>query len=182
MKVASSTSTKTGRAPFSRIASPVAMKVLATVTTSSPGADPVGAQRQDQRVGAVGDAAGVGGAAEGRELLLEQRALLAADELGAVDDARDRRVHLGPDAVELGLKVHHGHGHRAHGSRGRCTPPSGRPPQPRRCVHGRGRDRRPGGRGSRPRGPRGSGSRRGCRPRRPPPLRAISTSSGLSPT
>ena len=37
---ASSTSTNTGRAPFSRIASPVAMKVLATVTTSSPGPTP----------------------------------------------------------------------------------------------------------------------------------------------
>ncbi len=40
VKEASSTSTKTGRAPFSRIASPVAMKVLATVTTSSPGPTP----------------------------------------------------------------------------------------------------------------------------------------------
>jgi hypothetical protein len=37
---ASSTSTNTGRAPFSRIASPVAMKVFATVTTSSPGPTP----------------------------------------------------------------------------------------------------------------------------------------------
>ncbi len=37
---ASSTSTNTGVAPFSRIASPVAMKVLATVTTSSPGPTP----------------------------------------------------------------------------------------------------------------------------------------------
>ncbi len=37
---AASTSTNTGRAPFSRIASPVAMKVFATVTTSSPGPMP----------------------------------------------------------------------------------------------------------------------------------------------
>ncbi len=37
---ASSTSTNTGRAPFSRIASPVAMNVFATVTTSSPGPTP----------------------------------------------------------------------------------------------------------------------------------------------
>jgi hypothetical protein len=40
VKVAGSTSTKTGRAPFSKIASPVAMNVLATVTTSSPGPTP----------------------------------------------------------------------------------------------------------------------------------------------
>ena len=40
VNVAGSTSTNTGRAPFSRIASPVAMKVFATVTTSSPGPMP----------------------------------------------------------------------------------------------------------------------------------------------
>ena len=38
--VAGSTSTKTGLAPTSRMASPVAMKVFATVTTSSPGPTP----------------------------------------------------------------------------------------------------------------------------------------------
>ncbi len=38
--VSARTSTNTGRAPTSRIASPVAMKVFATVTTSSPGPIP----------------------------------------------------------------------------------------------------------------------------------------------
>jgi hypothetical protein len=40
VKVWGSTSTKTGRAPFRRMASPVPMNVLAAVTTSSPGPTP----------------------------------------------------------------------------------------------------------------------------------------------
>ncbi len=40
VNVSGTTSTNTGRAPFIRIASPVAMNVFATVTTSSPGPTP----------------------------------------------------------------------------------------------------------------------------------------------
>jgi hypothetical protein len=40
-----------------------------------------------------------------RELLLEEPALLAADELGAGHDARDRGVDLGLNALVLGAEV-----------------------------------------------------------------------------
>ncbi len=106
--VARSTSTNTGFAPTSRMASPVAMKVLATVTTSSPGPDAVGPQCEVERVGAVRHRAGVGRAAERRELALEEADVLALDVGGAREDARDGLVDLGADARELGLQVDDG--------------------------------------------------------------------------
>src|SRR5260370_1646799 len=39
-------------------------------------------------------------------------AVLALDELRARDHPLHRRVHLGTDAGQLGLQVHHGHGSR----------------------------------------------------------------------
>jgi hypothetical protein len=79
------------------------------------GADPVGAERQVQRVGAVGHRAGVSGAAEAGELLLEAAHVLAEDEGGAAEDAGQGLVDLGADARELGLEVHHRDGGRRRG-------------------------------------------------------------------
>ena len=175
---AGSTSTKTGRAPFSRMASPVAMKVLATVTTSSPGPDAVGPQGEVEGVGAVGHRAGVGGAAEGRELLLEQRArprpgrsaVLARTRATASSTSGRMRASWAFRSTMGGSARVVGHG---------ATEPSyrqrGAGPRPRR-----GSER--GGRAARRRGPRGSGSPRECPPRRPRPLAPSPRPRGCRPT
>ena len=56
------------------IASAVAKNVYGVVTTSSPGPTPTRLQGQQQGVGAVGHAHGVGGAELSRHLLFERRA------------------------------------------------------------------------------------------------------------
>ena len=73
------------------------------------GPDAVGAQRDRQRVGAVRDADGVARPAESRELLLEEPALVAADEVGAGHDAGDAGVDLRLDPQVLGAQVDHRH-------------------------------------------------------------------------
>ena len=90
------------------------------------GADPVGLQGQGEGVGAVGHPDRVGGPAPGRELGLEQAAVLALDEVAALDDARDGGVDLGLDAAVLGPEIDHGNGGgRAH--RAIVGEPLGRP-------------------------------------------------------
>ena len=73
VKVSGSTSTNTGRAPFRRMASPVAMKVLETVTTSSSGPTPNAFRARVRASVPLATPGGVPDAAPGRELRLEER-------------------------------------------------------------------------------------------------------------
>ena len=80
-------------------------------TTSSPGPDAERAQREHQRVGAVGDAGGVARAEVGGELGLEGGDLRAEDEAAAVDDLGDLRVDLRAQRRERRLRVEQRDGH-----------------------------------------------------------------------
>ena len=74
LKVAASTSTKTGVAPTSATTSAVAQNVKDGQITASPGPISLGHQHQQQRVGAAGAGDGMAGAAEGGKLGFEARA------------------------------------------------------------------------------------------------------------
>jgi hypothetical protein len=78
---------------------------------------PVGPERQDQRVRAVGDAARVRGPAVRRELLLQAEAVLAPDELGRGQHALEGGRQLLADARVLRPEIHHGHGLVGHGEK-----------------------------------------------------------------
>ena len=82
-RCSASTSTSTGTAPIRDTASAVAMKVFAGRMTSSPGPDPDGAERQLERIGAVGDPDTVLDPDVLGVLLLERGDLGTTDERGS---------------------------------------------------------------------------------------------------
>ena len=91
-----SMSISSGMAPAISIAATVATAVCETVTTVAAGPDAQRAQRQRQRIGAVGAPDRMRRAQPRRELRLERAPLGAEDVPARVQRARHRRVDLAP--------------------------------------------------------------------------------------
>ena len=105
LKVSGSMSQNTGRAPTRAIVPAVAKKVNGEVITSSPGADPEGHQREQQRIGAGGHADAGRRAAVLRDFRFERAHVLAEDEVLTGAHALDDRHHFGANLRELRLKI-----------------------------------------------------------------------------
>ena len=87
------------------MADTVATNVNGTVITSSPGPIPAASSARCSALVPEFTAIASLAAAVAGELPLERRDLVAEHELPAVEHAADRRLDLGPDALELLAQV-----------------------------------------------------------------------------
>ena len=111
MYVFSSMSTKTGVAPQKVMASAVAIKVLGTVITSSPGPIAKRQKRQPECFGTTADANGIFALAEFGEIFFEFLDKTASGKGGGVDDLLDGFVYFVFDGVVLGFEIEKGDFH-----------------------------------------------------------------------
>ena len=87
------------------MASAVAMKVLGTVITSSPGPTPQAQQCQPNRFGSATQTNGVVAFAKGGECLLKIRDCRAAGENATIDHFGDRSFKMAPQRSVMGFKI-----------------------------------------------------------------------------